>query len=330
MKKFLIKPNWVLYFPSFPRLISSSDTQPLWLIFLLSRIRLKRNQVINFLLICCVFLSELLLSGHEYPKIKVIVFLVFLFLSFYSTLKLDFVRLSANSPILFIIVLGLLTIILPINHFFHDRGPPDGFRSFAYTFPEASYASKFFFLASVFRIMIFGKVNIFWKILPLSTFSLTGLILSLILFIHQSLFSLRSLFVNLTFLVVCVFVLFNFNSYFSLGRISDIVNNASNLGEFILSDDSFQTRLLYFKSDELRRSLPSLLSIFIEFKITTIALAVNFLVFIKFYLRLPHKALLLLTFLIMGYSDTYIHPFLILLIQLCRRKEYAPNYHSNV
>ncbi|MDC0508002.1 hypothetical protein OAO10_05085 [Luminiphilus sp.] len=313
MKKSL--SNIFLYFPTAPAVIRTTDTQPFFLAVMIPRARATIGKWLIAFMVSLMLPFELLYAGAELAPTKIIAFQIFVI----TVLTLGHASSDAGlvngKYIALILGITFLSLFIPLQDLYSSRPKVEGFRSIPFTFPEASYAAKFFYFYSVFRMLQNQRIGWIDYVLPLATLSLTGAILS----IHLFLMSHHSLLLKLATLILTSLFATLIADYISLGRLSELIQNRNNIFDFIVSDPSFVTRTAYLAGDG--SSYQSLLSLLSNAPFTACVLTATFLALLCIVqrFRLNIFYIFLSSFFILGYSDTYLQPFGILVLACCLR-----------
>lgn len=313
------KFNSLLYFPTAPAVFRGSDTQPFFLAVLLANLKGSYLRWIGFFIISSIFLFELIFVESQVNIIKVTIFIFFIA----SVLLLGEMSQKSstilNGMLMAIIIFFIISKIFSLEWIYTSRDNIDyGFRSLTYTFPEGSYAARFFYFHAVLKILQARKLTYFDICLPLATLSLTGLILTA----HLLLLKPNNLIKNAFLGLIILAIILALSQYYYLGRVSVIIENSSNLAEFISTDLSLLRRLAYINTEDGSLIFSSLLSIFINFKVTGL---VTCLILFGFFMpnmkNFRDLYIFFTSFLLLSLSDTYLQPFGVLSLAFMMRQK---------
>lgn len=308
--------NILLYFPSAPSVFRGVDTQPFFLGVLLSYLKGSWVRWCVAFSLSIVFLIEAMVVGLPLDLTKLITFVLFVFLIF---LLGDFSAKSStinDNFVWLIIILSVVTSYFSLHWLFSDRPQANSFRSFPFTFPEASYAAKFFYFYAILKLLHNRKLGSMDLLLPSLTLSLTGAFLT----VHLLMLRSTNLTRNILTLMVVTASLFLISQFFYLGRVTDLITNFSDLPSFILSDASFNTRTRYLTESQPNLVFSSLGSLILTTKVTmTLLISTLILVAFKNGTTLKKLCFLFSTVILLSYSDTYVQPYGVLCLAFLLR-----------
>lgn len=301
------------------------DTEVFFIFALLQYFTITPARIICFLIAIALVLLEYTYSYQFYISINELIPLsIFFFMIFF--LKVDgklvkFIEDTLNITIIFIIILSLLRFFFGLDFLFSDR-PTSFERSFAFIYPEASYAAKNFFGFFIFLFLATRKINIYLIALMFTTFSVTGIFLGILSLMISIFFNISQRNrIILFILIIIFFLILRLLLYDSILESTIIPGRAKFIFEIILNldfnsfinflneDVSFNSRIEVFDTYDIRSLFGYATTFWVTF--TFLAILYGF----TFYLSKPSLGEILtkvLVILVFGYADSFVYPAFIL------------------